>query len=376
MGWPFYSTLRTAALNFPGWRTRRKLVVIESDDWGSIRMPGRAVYDQLRAEGVNLDWLSYQRYDSLATADDLQALFKTLESVRDKNGRPAVLTANTIVANPDFEKIAASDFEQYFFEPFTVTLQRSPDHRDAFTAWQDGMKRGVFRPQFHGREHLHTGRWMRALRERVPVVRRAFKLGMFDLITRPEDIPYSFMDALRGNDASNEAELPEILTEGLDLFENIFGYRAKTFIAPCHVWPSSVEPALLSAGILAMQGNPFQKQPVYGSRGKLYRSLFHYTGQTNPQGMRYLVRNAFFEPSQQPSRAWEQDVLQRAATLFRLGKPLIIGSHRVNFCGYLDPGNREHGLRRLGALLTELVGRWPDSEFIASDELAELIGKD
>lgn len=25
--------------NLPGWHTRRKIVVIESDDWGSIRMP-------------------------------------------------------------------------------------------------------------------------------------------------------------------------------------------------------------------------------------------------------------------------------------------------------------------------------------------------
>ena len=25
--------------NLPGWRTSRKIVVIESDDWGTIRMP-------------------------------------------------------------------------------------------------------------------------------------------------------------------------------------------------------------------------------------------------------------------------------------------------------------------------------------------------
>lgn len=31
-------------LNIPGWRTNRKIVVIESDDWGSIRMPSQEVY--------------------------------------------------------------------------------------------------------------------------------------------------------------------------------------------------------------------------------------------------------------------------------------------------------------------------------------------
>ena len=33
-------------LNIPGWRTKRKLVVIESDDWGAIRMPSKEIYNQ------------------------------------------------------------------------------------------------------------------------------------------------------------------------------------------------------------------------------------------------------------------------------------------------------------------------------------------
>jgi hypothetical protein len=33
--------------NLPGKTTKRKLVVIESDDWGSIRMPNKAVLNTL-----------------------------------------------------------------------------------------------------------------------------------------------------------------------------------------------------------------------------------------------------------------------------------------------------------------------------------------
>jgi hypothetical protein len=33
------STLSRNLTNARGWRTNRKIVVIESDDWGSIRMP-------------------------------------------------------------------------------------------------------------------------------------------------------------------------------------------------------------------------------------------------------------------------------------------------------------------------------------------------
>jgi hypothetical protein len=33
--------------NLPGWCTNRKIVVIESDDWGSIRMPSLTIFENL-----------------------------------------------------------------------------------------------------------------------------------------------------------------------------------------------------------------------------------------------------------------------------------------------------------------------------------------
>ena len=37
-------TITHNLLNIPGCRTNRHIVVIESDDWGSIRMPSKEVY--------------------------------------------------------------------------------------------------------------------------------------------------------------------------------------------------------------------------------------------------------------------------------------------------------------------------------------------
>ena len=37
---------RKELYNMFGWRTKRHLVVIESDDWGTIRMPSREVYEE------------------------------------------------------------------------------------------------------------------------------------------------------------------------------------------------------------------------------------------------------------------------------------------------------------------------------------------
>ncbi len=143
-------------LNIPGWHTNRKIVVIESDDWGSVRMPSREVYEEFLRQDVRVDNDPYCRYDGLATKEDLTNLFDVLDSVRDKNGHPAVLTADSVVANPDFERIKNSGFDKYYYEPFTETLNKSPRHDGAFDMWREGIEKEVFHPQFHGREHLNV----------------------------------------------------------------------------------------------------------------------------------------------------------------------------------------------------------------------------
>ena len=114
-------TITHNLLNIPGWRTNRHIVVIESDDWGSIRMPSREVYDNLLKEGYRVDLHPYEKYDSLATEDDLTSLFEVLSKFSDRRGRHPIITANCAVANPDFEKMKLSKFSQYYYEPFTTT---------------------------------------------------------------------------------------------------------------------------------------------------------------------------------------------------------------------------------------------------------------
>lgn len=98
----FRSSLARHLVNYKGWQTTRKIIVIESDDWGSIRMPSKEIYDNLLKSGIRVDRCPYNRYDSLASEEDLSALFDVLTSFRDMNGNHPVITANTVVANPDF----------------------------------------------------------------------------------------------------------------------------------------------------------------------------------------------------------------------------------------------------------------------------------
>jgi hypothetical protein len=99
-----YKNLKRNLLNVQGPTTERKLVVFESDDWGSIRMPSKNVFNSLQNKQLKPGLDSYLKYDTLAGVQDFEALFEKLRSVKDKNNKPAIFTANAVMGNPDFEK--------------------------------------------------------------------------------------------------------------------------------------------------------------------------------------------------------------------------------------------------------------------------------
>ena len=113
-----------------------------------------------------------------------------------------------------------------------------------------------------------------------------------------------------------------------------------------------------------------QKEPL--GDGK-YKTHLRFLGKQNKLGQLYLSRNAGFEPSQFPDQDNVNTCLKSIETLFRLNKPATISTHRVNYIGWLHPENREETLRQLKILLAEIVKRWPDVEFMTSDELGDLI---
>jgi len=107
--------------------------------------------------------------------------------------------------------------------------------------------------------------------------------------------------------------------------------------------------------------------------GYTYKKKYHYQGERNRYGQRYLIRNVFFEPSTNPTFNWVDDCLHRIETAFRWQKPAIISSHRVNFIGFIKQQNREVNLALLHQLLQSIIKRWPDVEFMSSDQLGDLM---
>ena len=79
----------------------------------------------------------------------------------------------------------------------------------------------------------------------------------------------------------------------------------------------------------------------------------------------------FFEPTL--NKASVKNALDRIRIAFKLNKPVIISSHRVNYCGLISEKNREVGIGALKQLLHSIVKEHPDVEFVQTSEIINLM---
>jgi len=363
--------LKNTLLNNRGFQINRKIVVIESDDWGSIRMPNARTYDILSEDSKYIKNNPYCRVDTIADSEDMEALFEVLLKFRDIRGNPPIITANTVVGNPDFQKIKENNFTNYYYEPFTETVNRYYPNQNIWQLWEKGVDERIFFPQFHGREHLNSAYWLQLLQNKDPQAIKAFDLGCWIITPNLRNIQASY-DV--HSDFEEEVAL-QAVKEGLELFEKIFGYKSLSFIANNFIWNSKIEDVLNQQEVEILQGMKYQKLPMLNS-GKKRTLTRHYLGSRNKNDQVYLIRNCVFEPSQNITNKNEAETcFSEVKNAFFWKKPAVITTHRLNFIGAIDKKNRMRNLQMLQDLLDKIIKTWPDVEFLTSVELGNLILK-
>lgn len=360
--------------NIPGWRTNRKIVVIESDDWGMLRMASKSAYEKFLKLGYPVDRSVYSRYDALEQNDDLASLMDVLSGVKDNNGNPAKFTINNVVANPDFEQIRSQNFESYFFEPFIETLKKNQNSDQVMESYRKGLNEGLFQFQFHGREHVHVNNWLSKLRSGDKMFLDAFEEGMFTLNNKNGcSCRFECLDAMATYSNSDFSIIQNAIKEGTGLFKQIWEFSSSSIIAPCYTWPSKLENDFKLSGIKYVQGSRAQREP--SSINESPRIKRHFMGQQNEEGLIYLIRNVNFEQAENPNIDIVASALQEIDTAFFWAKPAIISSHRVNYIGSIVPENRKRNLVLLKKLLNKIIEKHPTVEFMSSDQLGDLIAK-
>jgi hypothetical protein len=364
------NNLQTNLINARGWRTNRKIVIFESDDWGAIRLPDISRMEEYRKQNPQTDKNPYLKYDSLASSDDLNNLFTVIKEFKDANGNHPIFTFNTVVANPNFEKIKENNFQEYVYEPFTETLKKYSAHGDAFSLWQEAMKDNLMHPQFHGREHVNVPIWLKELRDGNKEFLNAFDLGTWS--TSQKEIqginPQAPLD-WAGFRPKHYQE--SFIQEGLSLFEDIFGFKSITMIPNNFILGVELHEIIKENGIKAIQGMKYQKLPLGKEASQKRKMIRRHLGCENEEKLKYFVRNCQFEPAQTASTYDDfNQCLNEISNAFLWNKPAIINSHRLNYIGVYDQNNRDKNLKNLKNLIKTILKKWPDVEFMDSEKLA------
>ena len=295
-----------------------------------------------------------------------------IDAHRDASGRPATFTFNTVMGNPDFEAIERDDFEcfhhQHLFESY-----RHYHGQDLEDDWRNAIDSRLIHPQFHAREHLNSPLWMADLKAGHQETRRAFREGFYGLKTRTgSPRQQNYLAAHWPDTPEHLKSIEQILDDGLHQFEKTFGFPSATFIGCNYVWPDELEEHLARWGVKLLQTQRGQIQPDPHQGGNI-RIRRHYTGQKNRYGQHYGVRNVLFEPYLDKSTDWARRALAEISQSFRLSRPAVVSSHRINYVGGMDVAHPVRSLENLDRLLTGVRQRWPEVEFVTSETLQQLM---
>lgn len=360
------TTLGRNLTNARGWRTNRKIVVFESDDWGSTRIQNKKTHDKLIKLNLSLS-PHYDAMDCLERRIDLENLFSLLSSFKDSSGNPAIFTFNTVMGNPDFEKIKKENFHSFYHQHFHESY-KSYYGEDNSLIWAEAIKRRVMLPQFHAREHLNCPLWMNDLRRNLKETRLAFDYGYYGLKTNTSSKFHKhYLATYHVNTKNDLKKVSSIVVDGLTLFKETFGFNSRSFIACNYIWPDELEDILWKYGVATIQGQRAQISPNLKTKNKKVK--YHFTGQKNALGQNYLVRNVIFEPYINLDKDWVNSALKEVSEAFFWGKPAIICTHRINYASNLDGKHVDKALSELKMLLKEMLKKWPDIEFLSSDKI-------
>lgn len=296
-------------------RFEEPVLVFESDDWGKVAGREDGIYPV--DYGTRTDW----SHDRLENEDELEDLYTVLESFRSDFERPPVLTSNIVVSNPDFEKTIADNYRELHL----LTVDKHVPY--VYQKWLEGLSRGVFYPQYHGRLHYNLEKYLAAL-QTDEKTKFLFNQGINGGMENFEESEYAFYsEYFRADSSSAISGLADWIRLGLKEFERMFGYKSASTIAPNYVLHPNDFNTLAELGIGFLQGG---NKITYTTKGGV-RFKNYCQGFQHPSGLTILARNHKFEPNR-GKKEWQADFSIKAAKHWlQRGVPSVIDTHRFNY---------------------------------------------
>lgn len=316
---------------------RRPVLIIESDDWGAGPVSQAAV---------------------------LEEIARLLAGFSDCNGRKPVMTLGMILATADGAMIKSSG-------GYHRQLVSTQTHGALLNVISIGINKAIFDVQLHGLEHFWPPALMAASEDDESV--RSWLDRAPDVVT--EDLPSPLQS--RWVDASvlpartlNRTDVRHAVEDEVAAFQDIFRCTPGVVVPPTFVWNEMVEHDWAAAGIgvIVTPGRRYVTRDDSGMPAGAGNPV--YNGQVGDNGIIYMVRDVYFEPSLGHTAIQAQDAL---AQKVKLGRPALFETHRFNFLG--TDGKKEQSLEQLNNLLQGALTTWPSLAFLSTGKLARILEK-
>lgn len=354
-----------------GYQTNRHIVVFESDDWGAVRVPDAGALAAFKERFLSFKLDHYQSFDGLEKKNDVSDLSSLLlERSSSFEVSAPVLTLNFATANPDFDRCVPGDAHnaRFEFEPIDETYRTYDGDEGVLDFVRLGCGETALHPQLHGREHLNATAWLADV-VADSAVEYARGLRMVGL----DDAFYNGIDAL--NSGNTLVDARGYLEDAIAIFKRLFGFAPRSFIPPCYVANKECERIAAGLGIETIQSSPKRNVPKGNDS---YSRRINVFGRSNVPGQCRLIRNVQFEPSRSMFQGKSVDECVDAAFVeiemaFKRRQPAVICTHRVNYTSRVDESHRAFSLEALDGLLRGLAMRYPDCEFMTSEQLGRVI---
>ncbi|MDH3948911.1 MAG: glycosyl hydrolase, partial [Gammaproteobacteria bacterium] len=165
-------------------------------------------------------------------------------------------------------------------------------------------------------------------------------------------------------------DVRQAVKEEVDCFQAIFRRPPVVVVPPTFVWNAVVEQAWAAAGIgvIVTPGRRYETRDGSGEPAGAGNPV--HNGQVGDNGIVYMVRDVYFEPSFGHTAEKAHHALALKA---ELGRPALFETHRFNFTGTDE--KKDQSLEQIKCLLRDALAAYPSLAFLSTGELARVLKK-
>jgi hypothetical protein len=335
----------------------RPLVILQSDDWGRVGVRDREGYEALRQSGIQLGQHPYDFY-TLETAADVTALMEMLQRHKDSAQRSPCMVMNFLLANLDFARMAAREFQEVCLLFLSNGLPGSWRRPKLFDCYREGIARGVFYPALHGLTHFCRTVVEGALlndSKRSELLRTVWKAETPFIYWRMPWIGYEYHNPEKSSAGFLAAETQQVLIRRTaEEFRKFFSRLPVTACAPGYRANESTHRAWVECGVRVAQNGSGAPLPPHFDECEILN----------------LYRTIDIEPSSRDLSV--EKYVQLAASNFSRGVPAVVSVHSINFHSSLKDF-RTPTLRVLDEFLSVLESRHPDLLYVTDEDMYQIV---